>query len=394
MRIAVFIKATTFNKGFGGLETQNKTLCEGLAKRGHNITVFAPKRDFEGLEATEKGIRYVFVPSVYRTLFADVDENNWYKRSLKEFKKYHEAQKFDLVISQSSAGFEIIKRKTDLGVRILSIVHGSILSELKTRYQNTTSLNGKLKLIPDTGFGLYNFFFRQRAFIHGSDKLVAVSNYVKTALMEETYVAEDKFKVIHNGIDSQLFNGIGIGGRSGKKLLYTGQIIKEKGVDTLLDIFLDEKFKDFTIDMVGGGPYLEEFRTKVVANKLQDQMILHGRLPYDALASFYAGNSGVFVFPTRRIEGFPMVLPEAMLAGLPVVAFDMGGVADAVKNGDTGFLLKSGNIKGFKDALLQLADNADLRKKLGENAKMIALKDFTVDAMLDQYEQVFREVGR
>ena len=45
MRVAVLAKATTFNRGFGGLETQNKLLCEGLAEAGNDVTVFSPRPD-------------------------------------------------------------------------------------------------------------------------------------------------------------------------------------------------------------------------------------------------------------------------------------------------------------------------------------------------------------
>ena len=84
MNIAVFIKRTTLHSGFGGLETQNKTLCEGLVTRGHNITVFSPKRELNKEDEKLNGVRYVYIDCSYRSLagFGHLDKNNWINRSV------------------------------------------------------------------------------------------------------------------------------------------------------------------------------------------------------------------------------------------------------------------------------------------------------------------------
>ncbi|MBU0649740.1 glycosyltransferase, partial [Patescibacteria group bacterium] len=117
MRIAVFIKSTTFNAGYGGLETQNKVLCEGLAERGHEVVVFSPAKDGKYATQTQDNVTYVFVPCVYRMLFASLNKNNWYHKSYQEFIKHHNQKPFDAAISQSSAGLGLIKRKSGLPIR-------------------------------------------------------------------------------------------------------------------------------------------------------------------------------------------------------------------------------------------------------------------------------------
>ena len=100
----------------------------------------------------------------------------------------------------------------------------------------------------------------------------------------------------------------------------------------------------------------------------------------------------VFVFPTKRIEGFPMVLVESMFSGIPVVAFDMGGVPDAVEDGKNGFLIESGNVGLFKEKLVELIDNKTLRDGMGKYAKEKAEKEFTIGKMIDAYEKVFLDI--
>lgn len=91
MKIAVFIKSTTLHKNHGGLETQNKVLCEGLVKKGHSVTVFSPKKDFDRSETEENGVRYVFVDASYGAyLLSSFKKDSWGKVSLEVFDKFHE----------------------------------------------------------------------------------------------------------------------------------------------------------------------------------------------------------------------------------------------------------------------------------------------------------------
>jgi len=86
MRIAFFIKSTTFHNGYGGLETQNRALCEELVARGHDILVFSPQRELKCETKYEKGVKYHFVPCVYR--LARFNKKNWFFKSRK-IKKIH-----------------------------------------------------------------------------------------------------------------------------------------------------------------------------------------------------------------------------------------------------------------------------------------------------------------
>ena len=87
-----------------------------------------------------------------------------------------------------------------------------------------------------------------------------------------------------------------------------------------------------------------------------------------------------------------MVLPEAMFAGLPIVASNIGGVSDAVIDNETGFLVRSGDIQGLRAKILELIASSDLRKKMGENGRKKAYEKFSQDAMVAKYEKVMEGV--
>lgn len=392
MKIAVFIKSTTFNKGYGGLETQNKVLCEGLAKRGHEVVVFSPARDAIDRSVEENEVKYVFVPCVYRMLFASVDKNNWFNKSYKEFLKWHKEKPFDVIISQSSAGLGIIKHKADLKVRIVGVSHGTIGGEMRTLLNSAKGPWDVVRSARNLAFGIANFFGRQRQYIHGCNAVVAVSNAVKESIINETFAPAEKITVIHNGIDGSKIpqkDWSSIKSDEPFKILYAGRIEESKGLRELLLACKD--LEGVFVNIVGDGFFLEELKTLSRQYKMSQKVLFYGKLPFEKLVEMYACND-VFVLPTKRVEGLPMTLVEACFAGIPIIATDMGGIRDTVTDGENGFLLSKADVDLLKDKILKLAGNRVLAQKLGLNGRMKAEKAFGIERMIDKYEQSLRYI--
>lgn len=395
MRIAVFIKSTTFHEGYGGLETQNKELCEGLVRRNHEVVVFSPQRelDFESRELNS--VSYIFVPCSYRSLygFAHVDRNNWFNKSVEFFSNSHNEKPFGIVIGQSSAALGIISNKQRWDIRVVSISHGTTMGEFKTRLQSLRTVKDYVRLIPDAAYVLMNFFTRQRKFILHSNKVIAVSGAVKRALIDETFVPESRVVIIHNGRDPKVFDSEEKGevGTGIVKLIYVGRIIRSKGVLNFVALVKSLSDRNIRLSLLGDGEDAELLKKKVKEADLENVILLLGKLPYSGVVVELLG-SDIFVLPSLRVEGFPMILVEAMFAGLPVVATDVGGVSDAIEDGETGFLVKLGDTSGFAEKLNLLINNDELRDKMGKNALIKARREFGVDVMLDKYEKVINEV--
>lgn len=392
MNIAVITKSTTLHKGHGGLETQNKALCEGLSKRGHKITIFSPKKDIEFDKYEENGINYVFIEADYRNyLFSAFRKNSWSKKSLEVFTDYHQKQKYDLVLGQSSAAESIIENKNTLEVKTVSISHGTTLSEFNTFVRNISSIKDLYWLVRNFQYFIRQYFGRQRRFVLHSDKVIAVSEYVKKALISETFVDDRRVEVVHNGVDGDAYKiektNRDIGG-----LVHTyfiGRLERSKGILTVIDI-INKIDRDVVLHVIGSGPCQKEAEKLVAKLKIQEKVIFHGKMPhYEFIKNVHPD---IFVFPTKRIEGFPMVIVEAMFAGMPTVAFNCGGVSDAVIDGKTGFLIKAGDSEELKEKLIKLIDSIEMRQEMGKNSREIAEKDYTIDTMVDRYEKIFTEV--
>jgi len=91
-------------------------------------------------------------------------------------------------------------------------------------------------------------------------------------------------------------------------------------------------------------------------------------------------------------KGLPYVIIEALASGLAVVASDVGGIPDAVRDGVNGILIKPGATDQLADAIRRLSADAEYRRELGERARQIAAEEFSTDACLARLERVFDRV--
>lgn len=103
--------------------------------------------------------------------------------------------------------------------------------------------------------------------------------------------------------------------------------------------------------------------------------------------SLYSGMD-VFVLPSR-FEGMPLVLLEAMSAGLPVVASRVGGISEIVVDGETGFLVEWDDDKTLAERISLLAGNAKLRKQMGEKGKELFERQFRIERFVEKIDELY-----
>ena len=91
-------------------------------------------------------------------------------------------------------------------------------------------------------------------------------------------------------------------------------------------------------------------------------------------------------------EGFPLVIVEAMLAGIPVVASAVGGIPEIVVDGDTGLLVPPHDAPALADALRRLLGDPDLRQAMAARCRQVALAQYTAATMAAHFETLYREL--
>lgn len=145
-------------------------------------------------------------------------------------------------------------------------------------------------------------------------------------------------------------------------VLYAGRLTKEKGADLLAEAFLSAKARDPKLHLVvaGGGPEEDQLRDAV-----GDSATFLGWQGREQLAASYA-SADIFLFPSET-DTFGQVVVEAQASGLPVVAAAVGGPLDLINDGETG-LLRNARAIELADAVLELADAPQLRRRIGTAA--------------------------
>jgi len=178
------------------------------------------------------------------------------------------------------------------------------------------------------------------------------------------------------------------------------------GIDYLLQAFAvvrkrlrdaqDERAGDLRLSIVGGGPFLEEYRELAVILGIAEVTTFHGQLPNAMVPDLLAGID-IFVALSRS-ESFGVAVIEASSCGIPIVASDVGGLPEVVKDSETGFVVPAGNIEKAADALDKLICDRELRLNLGAQGRAFVQQNFEWakchEMMYGVYRQALERSGR
>jgi glycosyltransferase involved in cell wall biosynthesis len=227
---------------------------------------------------------------------------------------------------------------------------------------------------------------------------VSVSAHVAGGV-QQLYHPSSSF-IIRNGTDTAKFSGNSNNRAVWRKnnsisedawvLACVARLHHQKNHNLLLDTFagIAKQIPQALLLLAGSGPLEEELSRKTLALGLQEKVrFLGDRDDLDALLQ--ACDVAV---STSNWEGLSISLIEAMAAGKPIVATNVGGVPELVKHSTTGFLVPSGDQHQFTKALLVLQANPELAHWMGEQGRQRARAAFDVREMARQYGQLYLEL--
>jgi len=223
--------------------------------------------------------------------------------------------------------------------------------------------------------------------LHGS---IAVSPAARR-YVNNTFPGE--YEIIPNGIDFDHFTTKYAPlpqYQDGKlNILFVGRLEKRKGLRYLLEAYgkLKWELPEIRLIVVGpGNPDKESYRI-LSSQNLQDVEFV-GRVSYEDLPRYYA-SADIFCSPATGAESFGIVLLEAMAAGKPVVASDIEGFRGVMTDGEQGLLVPKKDSDALANALGKLAQDSELRSKLGSQGNKTA-EDYRWEVVAGRVENYYK----
>jgi glycosyltransferase involved in cell wall biosynthesis len=257
----------------------------------------------------------------------------------------------------------------------------------------------------DTGtrFGKWVTVNSYRAMARSRGAMVAVSPKVKSSLVEYLGLSSEIAERVHsieNGIPmpSPLRPGerqiirTDFGVRENETwIIGAGRFAEPKNFSCLLrcGAWLKDQDHPVKILIAGDGPLRNELEELARELSLEDTVYLPGNI--DNLAKVMAA-ADIFAIPSLW-EGLPLVLLEAMAAGIPIVGSNTKGIADIISHGVNGLLFETNDHVGFGKTIMDLAGDADLQKNLGTAGMELARQNFDITKVYEKYLRIYKALA-
>lgn len=221
-----------------------------------------------------------------------------------------------------------------------------------------------------------------------ADKIIVVSEELKSILLSRLEVPEYKIEVISVGVDTELFHPvdkekvrrrIGIGLEE-KVVLFVGRITKMKGVELIYQC----------ASQTPSIKYI--FVGKKNDNEAKDlpNCIFAGEIPHSEIPC-WMNSADVLVLPSYS-EGLPTVVAEALSCSVPAIVSDVGGCSEVVKDGKTGFLIEVGNAAQLMDKILYLFANEEQTNNMGREGRKDIVERYDLEVEIGRIDELYRSL--
>jgi glycosyltransferase involved in cell wall biosynthesis len=350
----------------GGPQVHVRDLCSALTKRAHEVTVLVGGEGPFTAELHKHSIRFASLRHLVRpiSIYRDIAALTEMSRALRRFQP-------DIISSHSSkAGWiaRVVGRR--LGIPTIFTAHG---------WSFTHGVPLLQRLL---------YMSIDRITVPLASHCICVSDYERCMALRYRVTRSDRLSTVYNGVPDVDYSLRARPDAEPVRLIMVARMDPPKDCETLLRSLALLAAESWDLDLVGDGI----LRPAVEA--LASQLGLSRRIRFLGRrtdVSQLLAAAQVFVL-VSRFEAFPRSILEAMRAGLPVLASDVGGVRESLVDGETGFLVKPGDVTDLARKLEQLIRNPCLRMRMGAAGRRHYETNFTFETMLAQTMRIFQAV--
>ncbi|MCF7810938.1 N-acetyl-alpha-D-glucosaminyl L-malate synthase BshA [bacterium] len=228
--------------------------------------------------------------------------------------------------------------------------------------------------------------------IERSDAVSVVSMFLKDEI-DRVFSCRNDIKVIHNFInpldyqckDRESLHAI-FAPKDEKILIHVSNFRKVKRIQDVIKIFIGvRKLMKTRLILIGDGPELNAAIESVKGeNAYEDLIVLGSRDSVEEII----GSADLLLLPSET-ESFGMAALEAMAAGVPPLASNVGGLPEVIDDGITGCLTTVGDVDEMIRRAIELLSDENKRRQMGENARGAAFNKFNINTALDEYEDLY-----
>ncbi|MBE5805396.1 MAG: glycosyltransferase family 4 protein [Clostridiales bacterium] len=362
----------------GGIARVVHDLSHKLVKQGNEVTVITYKEG-DALEfENDKGVK------VYRVNNYMIRPNNFtdwimqlnFNLTSKATQIINEQGKFDCIHAHDwLVAYSAKTLKDAFQIPIISTIHATESG------RNSGIHDDVQRYINDTEWML----------TYESTEVIVNSNYMKNELQRLFGLPFEKINVISNGINLNNFSGVEKDYEFRRKyamdnekiILYIGRLVYEKGIQHLISAMpkIINGYNDTKLIIGGKGGMYDELKEQASALGLGNKVYFTGYLSSKDVQKMYKC-ADIAVFPSTY-EPFGIVALEAMLAGIPTVVSDIGGLNEIVDHGVNGMKSYAGNSNSIADSVLTLLYDHQLSDNIVKEAKNKVKQNFNWDKITD-----------
>ena len=368
----------------GGIARVVHDLSKRMIKDGHEVTVITYRDGDLPEYENDKGVE------VYRVNNYMIQPNNFidwimqlnFNMIAKATELINKEGKFDVIHAHDwlvASAAKTLKNSFDMP--IVTTIHATEAGRNSGIHDETQ------RYINDTEWLL----------TYESTEVIVNSNFMKGDLQRLFGLPFDKINVIPNGINVTNFTGVErdydfrrqYAMDNEKIILYVGRLVNKKGIQNLIAAMpkVLSQYNDAKLIIAGKGGMIDELRAETENLGLGNKVYFTGYLNAKQVQKIYKC-ADVAVFPSTY-EPFGIVALEAMLAGVPTVVSDIGGLNEIVEHGVTGMKSYAGNANSIADSILSLLFNPQLCDKVSKNARIQVKNQFNWNKIAQDTHYVY-----
>lgn len=377
--------------GIGGMQRHTHDLVRGLIAVGHDVEVICPAA--RGLTNEMYGARWELLDSPGRR------DPSWSRLVVDAFRLGESRGSFDVVHSESTTAVPLVLAGVETPVVVK--YHGNYVGLAKAHLKRAAS---RPRSTPRELWSLAHLsrrhFRRGNVWALRDCESIVVSRQQLEDTRRSHLIRRTLMHVVPNGVDTSLFQpGDQSAAREALDLpggflfVAVGRLNVEKGFDVAVEALgRIAEHPEAKLVIVGDGDQRPLLDGLTRALGLDERVVFAGSQPQELVASFLVAGD-VFLFPTRRDEAGPLVLPQALACGLPVVASRIGGITEVIEPSGgqpVGVLVSPDDVVELESAMRELLADADVRETLSRRARARAVEEYGLEAMVERTVAVYR----